>query len=168
MPELAAEWDYEKNLPLKPNQVTCYSHRKVHWKCSTCGHSWQSRINNRIQCPHCKTIKQLESKYSQYTTSYITRIRIDEATRIHHANGELTEKQISVLSSVDFSFNPAVSLYPSDQHFTSTEDAASALGITPEKLRSAILKQTKIGDDYVYYDYLVPPKVQAIMLSTSD
>ena len=56
-PELANEWDYEKNRDLLPSQVTCGTDRKVWWKCKVCGHEWQAGIGNRNRlkqgCPEC-------------------------------------------------------------------------------------------------------------------
>jgi hypothetical protein len=51
-PELAEEWDFGKNAPLTPSQVTAKSGRKVHWQCSL-GHSWAVAINVRKSCPFC-------------------------------------------------------------------------------------------------------------------
>ncbi len=59
-PELAKEWDYIKNAPLTPNDVTAGSGNKVWWKCSK-GHEWQATIfhrnpHNAIKgtgCPIC-------------------------------------------------------------------------------------------------------------------
>lgn len=54
-PDLAKEWDSEKNMPLTPSDVTTGSSKKVWWKCSK-GHSWQSVIANRVRwsgCPYC-------------------------------------------------------------------------------------------------------------------
>jgi hypothetical protein len=55
MPELAEEWDYEKNA-LTPSQVTLSSGLAVWWKCGK-GHSWKTQIQNRsgagCGCPHC-------------------------------------------------------------------------------------------------------------------
>jgi len=45
-PELAKEWDYQKNDNLRPEHVTKGSKRKVWWKCSQ-GHSYQANVNNR-------------------------------------------------------------------------------------------------------------------------
>lgn len=54
-PELAKEWDYEKNVIL-PSQVTIGSHREVWWKCEK-GHSWKRPISDRgiggNGCPYC-------------------------------------------------------------------------------------------------------------------
>jgi len=55
-PEIAKEWDYEKNGSLKPNMVTPKSGKKVWWKCAH-GHEWESSICNRTlrnhKCPKC-------------------------------------------------------------------------------------------------------------------
>ncbi len=55
-PELLVEWDYEKNLNIRPEQVTPHSQRKVWWKCEK-GHSWEAvignRTTNRTGCPMC-------------------------------------------------------------------------------------------------------------------
>lgn len=54
-PEVAKEWNYEKNGSLMPDSFTANSNKMVWWKCSQ-GHEWQSRINNRNKgkgCPYC-------------------------------------------------------------------------------------------------------------------
>ena len=55
-PKLAAEWDYEKNYPLLPEQVTKSSGKKVWWVCNK-GHEWQTTIAKRnvdgLGCPYC-------------------------------------------------------------------------------------------------------------------
>ena len=56
-PRLVAEWDFEKNGELKPENVTAGSDRRVWWKCSKCGHRWQARVNSRVYgsgCSKCK------------------------------------------------------------------------------------------------------------------
>lgn len=60
-PELAEEWDKEKNADLTPEQVSCCSNRKVWWRCKN-GHSWQSVISSRYYgsgCPYCTNRKVL-------------------------------------------------------------------------------------------------------------
>ncbi len=57
-PELAAEWNYEKNKNLLPSQVGGGggSHKKVWWKCKH-GHEWEATLASRISlhtgCPTC-------------------------------------------------------------------------------------------------------------------
>ena len=60
-PELASEWDAEKNWPLKPDNVTPSSGKRVWWCCSF-GHSWEAMISNRAKgqgCPICHNNKIL-------------------------------------------------------------------------------------------------------------
>lgn len=64
-PEIAAQWDYEKNHPLTPSQVTRGSNSVVHWICDfNPGHKWPARINSRTTpsqrngCPHCDKRQQ--------------------------------------------------------------------------------------------------------------
>lgn len=57
-PELAKEWDYEKNGIMKPEHFKQGSHVKVWWKCSDCGTEWQDEIGHRVyfsrnKCPGC-------------------------------------------------------------------------------------------------------------------
>ena len=57
-PKLEMEWDYKKNTPLKPEDVTTGSNKKVWWKCQICGHGWQAPVcartgNRRSGCPEC-------------------------------------------------------------------------------------------------------------------
>ena len=40
-PEIAAQWDYEKNGELSPSNVLPASHEKIWWRCEL-GHSWQA------------------------------------------------------------------------------------------------------------------------------
>ena len=54
-PDLAAQWDDEKNAPLTPEGVTPGSHKKVWWRCGR-GHSWQAMVIARAAgegCPVC-------------------------------------------------------------------------------------------------------------------
>ena len=62
-PEIAAEWDYEKNGKLDPSSVAPFTHSKVWWKCAL-GHSYQSAPYSRTGhyksgCPYCAGRKVL-------------------------------------------------------------------------------------------------------------
>ena len=46
-PEIAAEWDYQRNGDLKPQDVLSQSNRKVWWICSE-GHTWRTRVQSRV------------------------------------------------------------------------------------------------------------------------
>ena len=69
-PELALEWDYQKNK-LLPDAVPFGSDRKFWWKCAH-GHSYETSINNRRAgqaCPYCSGKKVL-SKFNDITTTH--------------------------------------------------------------------------------------------------
>ena len=54
-PEIAKQWDYDKNGKLTPNQIFPKSNKKVWWKCNK-GHSWQATPGTRTRgcnCPYC-------------------------------------------------------------------------------------------------------------------
>ena len=54
-PEIAKEWNYEKNGKLKPENFLANSQKTVWWRCEK-GHEWQSKILNRnygYGCPYC-------------------------------------------------------------------------------------------------------------------
>ncbi len=60
-PEIAKEWDYEKNGVLKPNDVTSHSSQKVWWICPN-GHSYKSSISHKVNgrgCPKCSKEKSI-------------------------------------------------------------------------------------------------------------
>lgn len=60
-PELAKEWDYEKN-EIKPNEVISYGDRKVFWICRNCGYRWSATIYSRKSgcgCPQCSKERRI-------------------------------------------------------------------------------------------------------------
>ena len=56
-PDIAKEWDYEKNKPIIPDKVDYGSGDKYWWICSTCGFSYEMSPNSRTckgsGCPSC-------------------------------------------------------------------------------------------------------------------
>lgn len=57
-PEIAAEWDYEENGDLRPENYSPGSHMRVAWKCSKCGQRWKTAIKDRVKsgplCSKCR------------------------------------------------------------------------------------------------------------------
>ena len=54
-PELASEWDKEKNGNLRPENVGAWSNLSVWWLCKA-GHSWKAKVCDRYNgnnCPRC-------------------------------------------------------------------------------------------------------------------
>lgn len=59
-PEIAVEWNYEKNGQLTPEMFLPRSGIRVWWKCQSCGNEWKTIIAHRTAgsgCPKCKRTK---------------------------------------------------------------------------------------------------------------
>lgn len=69
-PELAEEWDYEKNAPLTPHDVLKRCAKKVWWRCRDCGNEWEAQINLRVRgvgCRVCGYSKKMQSTRTRTT-----------------------------------------------------------------------------------------------------
>lgn len=53
-PNIAKEWDYDKNYPIKPENIVSRSHKKFWWRCSKCGYEWQTTPLVRTRGSGCK------------------------------------------------------------------------------------------------------------------
>lgn len=59
-PDLAADWDWERNGQLAPTMVIAGTGKRIAWKCATCDHHWPARGNDRVRgsgCPECARTK---------------------------------------------------------------------------------------------------------------
>ncbi len=59
-PQIANEWNYERNGGLKPSDVTSKSSKVVWWRCDL-GHEWRTSIQHRTggsNCPKCASSMQ--------------------------------------------------------------------------------------------------------------
>ena len=62
-PELARQWDWEKNKPLTPQELFVKSSKKVWWRCEK-GHSFERSAAQRMvrnECPICRKINHLKA-----------------------------------------------------------------------------------------------------------
>lgn len=95
-PDLAKEWNYEKNVDLAPSSVLPMSSKKVWWKCSK-GHEWESKINNRSHgkgCPYCSGQKVLAG-FNDLATVYPDLAREWD----YKKNGDLRPETVTSMSS---------------------------------------------------------------------
>lgn len=70
-PEIAKQWNYEKNNGIKPNEVFAAGKYKFWWKCEK-GHEWKARLYERKDgngCPYCSNKKVLERYNDLQTTN---------------------------------------------------------------------------------------------------
>lgn len=71
LPQIAEEWDSEKNEGLTPESISVYSNRKVWWKCPH-GHSWRATVASRADfkgCPYCSG-RMLLTGFNDLATVY--------------------------------------------------------------------------------------------------
>ena len=92
-PEIAAQWDGEKNGRLTAKEVSPYSNRKAWWRCRE-GHSWQAPVAARTKrssrCPYC-TGRKVLAGYNDLAT-----VEPFVAMQWHPAlNGDLTPEQVT-------------------------------------------------------------------------
>lgn len=96
LPDVADEWDYEKNGGLIPEQFTKCSRKKVWWRCKY-GHSWQTEIQYRragTGCPYCSGNLAIRGENDLMT------LRPDLAEQWDSTrNGNLTPNDISIGSN---------------------------------------------------------------------
>ncbi len=90
-PELASEWDSDKNGTLTPDDVPAGSSRKVYWKCPQ-GHSYFSVVvarNKGVGCPYCSGNKVLPGFNDLATTHPAVAAQWD-----YEKNAPLTPNQV--------------------------------------------------------------------------
>ena len=96
-PEIAAQWDAEKNGALTPRQVTVGTVRKIWWLCEK-GHSWQAAVAHRVRqktgCPVCagKVVIPGENDLASQDPALAAEWDTEK-------NGTLTPKQVTPASN---------------------------------------------------------------------
>lgn len=71
-PEIAAEWNYEKNEDLKPEMFLPGSGKRVWWKCAY-GHEWKTAIYHRTSGHGCKICASRRSVLKVGINDLVTR-----------------------------------------------------------------------------------------------
>lgn len=147
-PDLAAEWNIEKNGDLSPDMVTPHSGKYVFWKCKY-GHEWKSKICDRskgIGCPYCAHESQT-SFPEQAIFFYISKLFPDTINR-----KKIRKKEIDV-------FIPSLSLgieYDGIYYHKNKEnidqkknEILKQAGIKLIRVKEG--KENKIIDNIIYY-----------------
>ena len=96
-PEIAKEWNNEKNGNLKPTDVTAGSHKNVFWKCKN-NHEWMAVIKERkrgLNCPYCSNKKVLVG-YNDLYTFCINNHREDIIEEFDAKKNKFTMKDVTV------------------------------------------------------------------------
>lgn len=92
-PDIAKDWDYEKNEGILPSQIRPHANKKYYWHCPVCGKSYPAYPGNRVngsKCPDCAHIiigKKNSKKIGQYNSDGVlinTYQGMHEAARAMH------------------------------------------------------------------------------------
>lgn len=98
-PEISKEWDYEKNFPQKPSDITSGNNKKAWWLCPL-SHSYNatpaSRAVRKTGCPYCAGRKVLLGFNDLETTHPLLARQL-----VAKLNGGVTGKDISAGSQLD-------------------------------------------------------------------
>lgn len=84
-PDISAEWDYDKNHPLRPEDISFGIRKKIWWICPNCNNSYISLVNSRTcrntACSKCNASngeRQIEKFLKEYNIKYEREYRIKE------------------------------------------------------------------------------------------
>ncbi len=94
-PEVASEWNYERNLTDTPQTIAFKSNKKVWWKCKK-GHEWEATVSERnrgdraTNCPYCSN-KKILAGYNDLNTTCPTLSKQWHPTK----NGDLKPTMVS-------------------------------------------------------------------------
>ncbi len=103
-PDVAKEWNYEKNGELKPTDVTAKSGKSVWWKCNE-GHEWKAKILNRTThnsgCPRCN-IEKVNSFCEQAVFYYIRQAFPSAINSDYHLGTELDIYIPSIQTAIEY------------------------------------------------------------------
>ena len=99
-PQVASEWHPTKNGEYQPQNFMSGSGKKAWWKCSSCGHEWQTSIANRTSgdgtgCPKCKVEIIAIKNSTPNSGESLLDINPELAKEWHPTrNGDLTPKDV--------------------------------------------------------------------------
>ena len=95
-PDVAKEWNFEKNGDLTPAQVSSKSNKKVWWKCVEHRHEWiatisdRTRISHQTNCPYCGNRKILVG-FNDLSTTHPQLAKEWN----HRKNGDITPEMVT-------------------------------------------------------------------------
>lgn len=100
-PEVAAEWHPTHNGDLTPHDVRLGCNAKVWWRCSTCGHEWQTTVDKRGTagrgCPKCGTMRRAATQARPRPGESLAEAAPAVAAEWHPTrNGDLTPERVRV------------------------------------------------------------------------
>ncbi len=103
-PDIAKEWDYEKNYPLTPDRVAAHAGKKAYWICPK-GHSYPAEIASRTGkrpsgCPFCADFGPGLFKNGEYIGEHsLAKERPDIAAEFMEEKNGISADKVAVSSN---------------------------------------------------------------------
>ena len=86
-PEIAEEWNYEKNGELTPSSISVHSNKKVWWKCSFCGNEWKTTVSHRTYGQNCPACNKYQTSFPEQAIFYYVKMIYQDAQNRHKISG---------------------------------------------------------------------------------
>jgi hypothetical protein len=144
-PEIAKEWDYEKNGGLTPENITTHSGRTVYWICAK-GHSYHSSVHDRTRgdnpssCPDCST-KNSSPEFRIIAELETIIADVQHRVKIHHYEADIFLPALKLAVEYDGEY-----YHGSEKKDRLKNDFFKAEGITLIRVREGNLKKIDEND----------------------
>ena len=170
-PEIAKEWDFNKNFHLKPADVTYGSSLMVHWKCSRDpSHQWKARINSRTSpsqnngCRWCSARQKSAPELRLLAELKALFEQVEYRPRIGGKELDLFLPEISIGIEYDGWY-----FHKNKQQIDSEKNEYfKSIGIKIFRLRRAPLEPISDSDSIVYQDELTKLDLDRILSKISE
>ncbi|MGN1224518.1 MAG: zinc-ribbon domain-containing protein [Ruminococcus sp.] len=156
-PELALEWNVQKNNGIMPDSIVAQTGKKYWWKCQK-GHEWEATVSSRIRgngCRQCSRERRT-SFPEQAVFYYVKKIFPDAISGYNDTNISELDIYIPSLSCAieyDGEF-----YHKNSQRDKKKNEMVAALGIKLYRIKEDSLKEYLseyyISDDSIYYNPL--------------
>lgn len=101
-PELARDWDFDKNGDILPSMVTVGNLQKYWWKCPI-GHSWRATVASRNKGAGCKECQNIGTSYpEQVLLYYLKKVYPDAINRDVSLGYELDIYIPSIMTAIEY------------------------------------------------------------------
>ena len=149
-PDLAKEWDFEKNGSLMPQDVKPKSNKKVWWICDV-GHEWKATIYNRSVgkgCPYCQ---------AEFKTSFPEQAIFFYLSKVSHVvnRAKLDKREIDVYLpqlKIGIEYD---GLYYHNSSASEKREKSKNIALENQGIRLIRIKEShndnKIVDNIIYY-----------------
>ena len=155
-PDLASEWNYERNNGVTPDQLTAHSGKKYWWICGK-GHEWEATVASRVSGRGCRQCsRELCTSFPEQAVFFYIRKVFSDAI-----NG-FSEKDISEIDVYIPSVKVGIEYDGQFYHSNASRDARKDSILHAKGIRAIRIKE-KTGFDYgeqlfieigdcIYYD----------------